>query len=227
MRLLLIEDNDRLAELVVKGLAAAGFTVDRVGRLDEASAAVAAARFDLVVLDLGLPDGDGGAWLKARRTAGDATPVLVLTARASTADKVKGLNAGADDYLGKPFDMAELVARLKALLRRPGGALAMVLELGNLRFDTTHREVSVEGRVVALSHSELTLLELLLRRAGRVVPRRALEEGLYGFEENYGPNSLEAHVSRLRKKLESAGASLHVHTLRGVGYLAGERESPP
>jgi len=227
MRLLLIEDNDRLAEFVVKGLTAAGFTIDRVGRLEDASAAIAAARFDAAVLDLGLPDGDGGEWLKQRRAAGDSLPVLMLTARAATADKVRGLDAGADDYLAKPFEMVELVARVKALLRRPGAALAMTLELANLTFDTTHREAAVEGRPLPLSRGELTLLELLLRRAGRVVPRRVLEEGLYGFDDDVGPNSLEAHVSRLRKKLEVAGAGLRIHTLRGIGYLAAEEDARP
>jgi DNA-binding response OmpR family regulator len=224
MRLLLVEDNDRLAQFVVKGLSDAGFTTDRVGSLEDASAAMAAARFDALVLDLGLPDGDGGEWLKERRAGGESVPALILTARASTGDKVKGLNAGADDYLSKPFEMAELVARLKALLRRPGGALALTLELANIRFDTVNRETTVAGRVVVLSRSELTLLELLLRRAGRVVVRRTLEEGLYGFDDDVGPNSLEAHVSRLRKKLEAAGATVQIHTLRGVGYLAGARE---
>jgi len=223
MRLLLVEDNDRLAQFVVKGLSDCGFTTDRVASLEEASAALAAGRFDALVLDLGLPDGDGGEWLRACRAAGESLPTLMLTARASTGDKVKGLNAGADDYLAKPFEMAELVARLKALLRRPGGALAMTLELGNVRFDTINREATVADRVVVLSRSELTLLELLLRRAGRVVVRRMLEEGLYGFDDVVGPNSLEAHVSRLRKKLDAAGATLQIHTLRGVGYLAGER----
>jgi DNA-binding response OmpR family regulator len=222
MRLLLVEDNDRLAQFVVKGLSDAGFTVDRVARLDDASAALSAGRFDTVVLDLGLPDGDGGDWLKGRRAAGDQVPVLMLTARASTGDKVKGLNVGADDYLAKPFEMAELVARIKALLRRPGGALALTLEVGNISFDTVHREAMVGGRVVVLSRSELTLLELLLRRAGRVVVRRMLEEGLYGFDDVVGSNSLEAHVSRLRKKLDAAGATVQIHTLRGVGYMAGE-----
>ena len=223
MRLLLVEDNDRLAQLVVKGLSEAGFTVDRVARLDEAAAALATGKFDTVVLDLSLPDGDGGAWLRERRAAGDKLPVLMLTARASTGDKVKGLNSGADDYLAKPFEMEELVARLKALLRRPGGVLGLTLELGKLSFDTVHRETAVAGRRLSLSASELTLLELLLRRAGRVVPRRLLEEGLYGFDDDVGPNSLEAHVSRLRKKLEAAEAGVQIHTLRGVGYLAAER----
>ena len=223
MRLLLVEDNDRLAQLVVKGLSEAGFTVDRVARLDEAAAALAVAKFDSVVLDLSLPDGDGGEWLRKRRAAGDKLPFLMLTARASTGDKVKGLNSGADDYLAKPFEMEELVARLKALLRRPGGVLGLTLELGRLSFDTVHRETAVAGRRLSLSASELTLLELLLRRAGRVVPRRLLEEGLYGFDDDVGPNSLEAHVSRLRKKLEAAEAGVEIHTLRGVGYLAAER----
>ncbi len=223
MRLLLIEDNDRLAQFVVKGLSDAGFTIDRVARLDDASVALSTGHFDTIVLDLGLPDGDGGNWLKGRRGAGDQTPVLMLTARASTGDKVKGLNVGADDYLTKPFEMTELVARIKALLRRPGGALALTLELGNIRFDTVHREARVGDRAITLSRSELTLLELLLRRAGRVVVRRMLEEGLYGFDDVVGSNSLEAHVSRLRKKLEVAGATVQIHTLRGVGYMAGER----
>ena len=119
MRLLLVEDNDRVAEFVGNGLDHAGFTVDRVARLEDASAALGAGKFGAIVLDLGLPDGDGGDWLKARRAAGNQVPVLMLTARASTGDKVKGLNLGADDYLAKPFEMAELVARIKALLRRP------------------------------------------------------------------------------------------------------------
>jgi DNA-binding response OmpR family regulator len=221
MRLLLVEDNDRLAQLVVKGLTSAGLTLDRVGCLEEADAALAAARFDAVVLDL--PDGDGADWLRTRRAAGMRVPVLMLTARASTGEKVKGLNSGADDYLAKPFEMDELVARVKALLRRPGGVLGLILELGRLSYDTVHREASVAGRRLALSASELTLLELLLRRVGRVVSRRMLEEGLYGFDDDVGPNSLEAHVSRLRKKLEAADSGVQIHSLRGIGYLAGER----
>ena len=222
MRLLLVEDNDRLATFVAKALAAFGFTLDRVDNLSEADSALAVGQFDAIVLDLGLPDGDGVDWLKRQRTAGLQVPVLMLTARGSTADKVAGLNAGADDYLAKPFEMTELVARLKALLRRPGGALSLNLELGNVAFDTVHRDVKVQGKRLILSRSELTLLELLLRRAGRVVQRRSLEEGLYGFGDIVGPNSLEAHVSRLRRKLEESGATVRIHALRGVGYMLGE-----
>lgn len=222
MRLLLVEDNDRLAAFVGKGLVDSGFTLDRVGTLAEAASAVLAGQFDAVVLDLGLPDGDGVHWLKTQRANGLMTPVLMLTARGSTVEKVVGLNAGADDYLTKPFEMTELVARLKALLRRPGGALSLNLEVGNVDFDTLHRDVKVRGNRLILSRSELTLLELLLRRAGRVVQRRALEEGLYGFDDIVGPNSLEAHVSRLRRKLEESGATVRIHALRGVGYMLDE-----
>jgi hypothetical protein len=141
----------------------------------------------------------------------------------TTPEKVAGLNAGADDYLAKPFEMTELVARLKALLRRPGGALSLHLELGNVAFDTVHRDVTVGDRRLTLSRSELSLLEMLLRRAGRVVQRQFLEEGLYGFDDIVGPNSLEAHMSRLRRKLATAQASIQIHTLRGVGYMLGEQ----
>jgi DNA-binding response OmpR family regulator len=223
MRLLLVEDNDRLAEFVGKGLGDSGFTLDRAGNLAEAGFALAAGQFDAIVLDLGLPDGDGVEWLKSQRAAGLRFPVLMLTARGSTAEKVAGLNAGADDYLAKPFEMAELVARIKALLRRPGGALSLNLELGNVAFDTVHRDAMVGDKRLNLSRSELTLLEALLRRGGRVVQRRTLEEGLYGFDDIVGPNSLEAHMSRLRRKLDAAGASVQIHTLRGVGYMLGEQ----
>jgi len=223
MRLLLVEDNDRLAEFVGKGLGDSGFALDRASNLAEAGFALATGQFDAIVLDLGLPDGEGVEWLKSRRAAGLQIPVLMLTARGTTSQKVAGLNAGADDYLAKPFEMAELVARLKALLRRPGGALSLSLELGNIVFDTVHRDVMVDQKRLALSRSELTLLEVLLRRGGRVVQRRALEVGLYGFDDIVGPNSLEAHMSRLRRKLDAAGASVQIHTLRGVGYMLGEQ----
>ena len=223
MRLLLVEDNDRLAEFVGKGLGDSGFTLDRAATLAEADLALATGQFDAVVLDLGLPDGDGVEWLKTKRAAGIRFPVLMLTARGSTAEKVAGLNAGADDYLAKPFEMAELVARIKALLRRPGGALSLSLELGNVAFDTVHRDATVGDKRLNLSRSELTLLEALLRRGGRVVQRRTLEEGLYGFDDIVGQNSLEAHMSRLRRKLDAAGASVQIHTLRGVGYMLGEQ----
>jgi len=223
MRLLLIEDNERLAAAVAQHLKAAGFAVDRVGLAAEASAALATARYDAIVLDLGLPDGDGMRILEASRGRGDGTPILILTARDGLEDRIKGLNSGADDYLLKPFAMGELVARLKALLRRPGAALGGTLEAGNLSLDTVNRAVEVAGQPLLLGRREVALLELLLRRAGRVVGKGALEEGLYGFDEPATANSVETQISRLRKKLEAAGAAVAVHTVRGVGYLLAER----
>ncbi len=225
MRLLLIEDNERLASAVTQHLKKAGFAVDRVGLAAEAPAALAAARYDAVVLDLGLPDGEGMGILEAARARGDATPILILTARDGLDDRIKGLNAGADDYLLKPFAMGELVARLKALLRRPGAALGGTLVAGNVSLDTVNLAVEVAGLPLILGRRELALLELLLRRAGRVVAKGALEEGLYGFDEAASANSVETQMSRLRKKLEAAGATVAIHTVRGVGYLLAERRS--
>jgi DNA-binding response OmpR family regulator len=225
MRLLLVEDNEKLAALVAEGLAGAGFTVDSLTSLDEAMSALRTARFDIIILDLGLPDGDGMEVLRTLRGCGDQTPILILTARDGLSDRVHGLNAGADDYLLKPFEMDELIARLKALLRRPGGALGVVLEVGNLRFDTVRRSVELDSRPLVLSRRELMLLENLMRSSGRVVAKNVLEEGLYGFGEQVTSNSLEVLVSRLRKKLDSAGARIAIHTVRGVGYMVAEESA--
>ena len=222
MRLLIIEDSERLGDFIAKALRAEAFTVDPVRLADEGLAALSTTRYDGVVLDLGLPDGDGLAVLKAMRERGDHTPVLILTARDGLADRVLGLNSGADDYLLKPFAMAELVARLKALMRRPGGALGVRLRSGNLVLDTVGSVVEVDGRPLLLSRRELALLELLLRRAGRVVAKAAIEEGLYGFGEEVESNSVEAHISRLRKKLTAADAQCEIQTVRGVGYFVAE-----
>lgn len=223
MRVLLVEDNDRLADLVGNGLRDAGFTIDRVALVDEAVSAFRTVRYDAGILDLTLPDGDGLDILKSLRQGGDSTPILILTARDGVAHRVRGLDSGADDYLQKPFAMEELVARIKALLRRPGGALGLRLEVGNIGFDTVTRAVEIAGQPVLLSRRELALLELLLRSTGRVVAKTALEDGVYGMDEAVGSNTIEAHVSRLRKKLEAAGASFDIHTIRGVGYLLAER----
>lgn len=225
MRLLIIEDVERLAEFMRTGLRREGFAVDACGTLEEAEAALAGVRYDTVVLDLMLPDGSGIELLKRLRARGDTTPVIVVTARERVADRVAGLNAGADDYLVKPFALDELVARIRALLRRPGAALGVVLRAGNVALDTTTREASVAGAKLALSRREARLLELLLRRVDHVVPKEVLEEKLAGFDEEITPNAVEVLVHRLRKRLSDSGADLAIHTLRGLGYLLAESAS--
>jgi len=219
MRLLLVEDNERFAVLLKRGLAAAGFVVDVLPTAEQAIAALRANRFELVVLDLGLPDADGLDVLGDMRHREDATPVLILTARGSLEDRVVGLQNGADDYLVKPFALEELVARLQALLRRPGNLLGVTLKLGNLSLDTVARQVFVIDQPILLSPREIAVLEQLLRRSGRVVPKNLLADNLYGLAQEVGSNAVEVQVHRLRKHLAEVGAAVQIHTLRGVGYL--------
>jgi DNA-binding response OmpR family regulator len=220
--LLLIEDNERFAALLRQGLASAGFTVDVLATAKDASAALETGRWDIVVLDRGLPDADGLDVLTAMRRRGDTTPVLILTAHGSLKDRVTGLQSGADDYLVKPFALEELVARLQALLRRPGNLLGLALRLGNLTLDTVARQVFVEDRPIAFSAREIAVLEHLMRRSGRVVAKTLLESSLYGPAQEVGSNALEVHVHRLRRHLVETGATVQVHTVRGVGYMIGE-----
>lgn len=224
MRILVVEDNERLAELVCKGLRNGGFAADSFGSLGDADAALSSVSYDAAILDLGLPDGDGMDLLKLARKRGQSLPVLLLTARDGVEDRVRGLNGGADDYLVKPFAMDELLARMRALLRRPCAALEVQLSCGRLRMDTTAREVLVDESVMSIPRREMELLEQLLRRAGRIVPKRALEEGLYGFDDDVSSNTLEVLLSRLRKRLTQAKAGVTIHTLRGVGYMLAEDE---
>ncbi len=224
MRLLLVEDNKRLAETTKEGLEKESFTVDWFDTVGESEAAIETIAYDAIVLDLGLPDGDGMDILKQLRARKSSTPVLILTARDGVEDRVKGLDGGADDYLLKPFAMSELVARIRALLRRPGGALGLTLTAGNVSFDTAAREVRVGEIVISVSRREMGVLEQLMRRYGRVVPKDVLEDKLYGFGEEVTSNSVEVHISRLRKRLTKAEANISVHTLRGVGYLLSEDE---
>jgi DNA-binding response OmpR family regulator len=219
MRLLIVEDEARLAEILRAALARAGFAVDAVGLSDDARAALATNPYDAAILDLGLPDGDGINLLSKMRSEGNSMPVLVLTARDAVEDRVRGLDTGADDYLVKPFAMTELIARTKALLRRPGGALGTTLCAGNIAFDTIGRDVRIGDETVLLSRRESAILEHLMRRVGRVVPRQVLEEKLYGMEEELESNAIPVHVHHLRRKLLDAGATAEIHTVRGVGYL--------
>jgi DNA-binding response OmpR family regulator len=216
---LIIEDETRIAEILHSALARAGFAVDAVGLYGDAQAALAANPYDAVILDLGLPDGDGLSLLKQMRTAGNSVPVLVLTARDAVEHRVAGLDAGADDYLIKPFAVAEVIARIKALLRRPEGALGATLRNGNIAFDTIGRDLRVGDSVLVLPRRESAILEHLMRRAGRVVPKTVLEEKLYGIDDELGSNAIPVHVHHLRRKLLDSGATVEIHTVRGVGYL--------
>ena len=203
-------------------LGRAGFVVDAVETIATARATLPLVSYDAVVLDLGLPDGDGLELLAELRRDGSRVPVLVLTARDAIEARVTGLDAGADDYLIKPFAMVELIARTKALLRRPGQALGIMLEAGNIVFDTIGRDVRVGPAVLPLARQELAILEHLMRRLGRVVPKTVLEEKLYGMDEELGSNAIPVHVHHLRRKLAEAGAGAEVHTVRGIGYLLTE-----
>ena len=225
MRLLLIEDNDSLSSLLKKGLGAAGFDVDCVATVCESLAALSTTRFAAIVLDLGLPDGEGFSVLQFLRAKGDPTPVLILTARTAVGERVRGLRRGADDYLGKPFALEELVARLEALLRRPGTLLGTEFRLGRLTFDTIAREIAVDGKLQPMPSREATVLEALLRRSGHVVPKKIIEDQIYGLSDDVSSNAVEVYVHRLRKQLIDARADVEIHTIRGVGYLI--QEKPP
>lgn len=229
MRLLLVEDHPPLAEALTAGLARGGFAVDCAGSAAEARRWAAGAAYDLVVLDIGLPDGSGLALLAEWRR-GDGPPVLLLTARGELHDRVAGLDTGADDYLVKPVEIPELLARCRAVLRRPGARTGPALAEGPLVLDTATRNATLYGERLPLARREVGVLEQLLRRSGRVVPRAQLEQAVYGFDEVVGPNALEAAVSRLRKVLEAADAPLTVVTVRGVGWMlaaAGGVGKPP
>jgi DNA-binding response OmpR family regulator len=222
MRLLVVEDEPELAQLLHGALLRAGFAVDRAGDIAAADDHLRMVQYDALVLDLGLPDGDGLALLRSLRRAGTSTPVLILTARDAPDDRVTGLDTGADDYLVKPFHMPELIARIRALLRRPNAALGRRLQAGNLSLDTITRSIMVDVAPLLLSAREAGLLELLLRRQGGVVTREIIEASLYGFDTALGSNAVEVLVHRLRRKLQESGATAYVHTLRGVGYLLAE-----
>ena len=222
MRLLVVEDNEELAELLRRGLEAEGFDVDQASTAEDASGALRDARYAAVVLDLGLPDRDGSTVLRDMRGRRDSTPVLVLTARGGLHERVAGLQAGADDYLVKPFAQEELVARLRALLRRPGEMLGRVLQTANLALDTEGRQAFVDGEAELMSAQELTLLEVLLRRAGKVVPKSYIEDQLFGMSAEVGKSAVEVSVHRLRKRLEIMGAKVEIHTVRGLGYMLAD-----
>jgi two-component system response regulator TctD len=223
VRLLVVEDNTELRTLLARSLEAEGFAVDQAATGAEAAEAAGGARYGAVVLDLGLPDRDGVTLLREMRAKRNTTPVLVLTARGGVRDRVGGLQSGADDYLVKPFAFEELVARIRALLRRPGDMLGAVLQLADLELDPEGRQLFVDGKTAAASAQEIALLELLMRRAGKVVPRGFIEDQLFGMAPEIGINAVEVSVHRLRRRLERLDAQVEIHTVRGLGYMLASK----
>lgn len=217
MRLLLIEDEPYLGEAVREHIAAAGHAVDWVQRLDDAEAALRAVAYDLVLLDLHLPDGRGADLLRAMRKAGDTRPVIILTARDQISDRIDGLNAGADDYLVKPFDLDELIARLMAVARRYGGNPSPLFARGPVTIDRAARRACRDGNDVSLTRREWAIVDQLLQRPDATIAKDRIEDALYAFGAEIESNAVEVYVSRLRKKL---GRDF-IETVRGVGYRLG------
>lgn len=218
MRILLVEDDPQLGDGLTVGLRQAGFAVDWVRDGQAADNALQTEIFDFVVLDLGLPRLSGMDVLARARNRDQSMPILILTARDATGDKVSGLDAGADDYLVKPIDLDELTARIRALSRRSAGRAAPLLVHGNITLDPAAHEVRQDGQTVELSSREFSLLQMLLESAGRVLTRSQLEQSMYGWRDEPDSNALEVHIHHLRKKL---GSDL-IRTLRGVGYTIGK-----
>jgi DNA-binding response OmpR family regulator len=217
MRVLLIEDDTELASGVASALAQSGYAADVMRTGGGALAAAKTASYQLVILDLGLPDMDGFEVLARLRRGGSAVPVLILTARDALQDRIRGLDAGADDYLVKPFALGELEARLRALLRR-GEPSAPTLRVARLSFEPVSRRFSVGEREVDLTAREHAVLELLLRATGRIVGKTQIFESLYGFDDEANVSMIEVFVSRLRRKLEAHDAGIVIRAFRGLGY---------
>jgi len=217
VRLLLVEDSLRLQELLADPLRRAGYGLDAVRTVAELLNSVAVVQYDLIIVDLGLPDGDGLSAIRSLRSMGHSTPILIITARGSIEDRVVGLDSGADDYLIKPFKHAELLARVRALLRRPSELQGPVFRYGEVELDEARGEITCSGKPIELRLSERRLLAMLLRRSGSVVPKSTIEDALLDGRE-LSANAVEVLVSRLRKALGEGSAGVTIETVRGIGY---------
>jgi len=221
MRLLLVEDDELLGDAVKTGLTQFGYIVDWLKDGDSAKAALRTEHFELIILDLGLPKVSGLALLQAIRQDGNSTPVIILTARESVEDRVKGLDCGADDYLIKPFDLNELSARIRALVRRSQGRADSVIQYRNIALDPAAHSVFVDDILVNVPRREFALLQKLLENTGQVLSREQLMQSIYGWEEDVDSNALEVHIHNLRKKLNAN----FIRTIRGIGYMVEKNES--
>ena len=218
MRILVVEDDAPLAEVLRRGLTEDGYATDVVGKLVDATHAADTNEYDLIVLDRGLPDGDGSTLCSNLRAAGDSTPVLMLTARDGLGDKVEGLDAGADDYLTKPFDYPELTARIRALLRRPAETQSPILTHGTIEMDPASRRVSRSSITIPLTAREFSLLEMMLRSPSNTHTRTDLLEHVWDANYDGLSNVVDVHIANLRRKLELPGQPDPIDTVRGVGY---------
>lgn len=217
MRILLVEDELDLARALISALERHDILVDHVSTLEMALEAVENAVHSIAVLDRKLPDGDSLTIIPQLRRAQAGLPIIVLSALGSTEHRIEGLETGADDYLAKPFVVDELVARIRALMRRPAMIADMGITVGKLTFNLGDGTATAAGEPMTLTRREVLALEVLVRRAGRTVARSALEEAVYGFDDEIASNTLDAHISRLRRKL--APANVEIHSIRGIGYL--------
>lgn len=222
MRLLIVEDDDIVADAITRGLSAANYSVLRVASAESALAAIAGEEFAMAVIDVGLPGADGLTLVRRLRSAGKTMPTLILTARCTLADKVKALDLGADDFLSKPFEAAELTARCRALMRRSNGALSGMVKLNRMSADLVGRLLRIDDAEVELTAREWSLLECLVRRVGLIVSKERLQQALADPDHDITSNAVEVHISRLRSKLGSAAV---VRNLRGLGYRLEETKS--
>jgi len=219
MRLLVVEDDDIVADAISRGLSAAKYSVLRVASAEAAQAAMAAEEFALAVIDVGLPGADGLTLVRRLRSAGTTMPTLILTARCTLGDKVKALDLGADDFLSKPFEPAELAARCRALMRRSSGALDGIIKLNRISVELKGKRLTIDGADVELTAREWLLLECLVRHTGQVVSKESVQQALANPEQDLSANAIEVHVSRLRAKLGEAAV---IRSLRGLGYRLEE-----
>lgn len=222
MRLLLVEDDDIVADAILRGLTAANYSVHRVTSAEAAQAAIADEEFALAVIDVGLPGADGLTLVRRLRSAGKSLPTLILTARCTLTDKVKALDLGADDFLSKPFEAAELAARCRALMRRSYGATSGIIKFNRMSVDLVGRQLRIDEAEVELTAREWAVLECLVRRMGLIVSKDRLQQAVASPDHDVTPNAVEVHVSRLRAKL---GTAAIIRSLRGLGYRLEEAKS--